>query len=308
MAKSDVAVIILTFNEERNISAAIDSVAGWAKEIFVVDSYSTDNTVKLALARQKDGVRVVQHEFIDYSSQWNWALQNLPIGATWTLKLDADERVTKEFKREFEILASKNDGELEGIYFRRQIFFMGKPLRWGGMTENYDLRMWRSGAAVFENRSVNEHALVNGKTAFIKAFVEHHDYKSISHWLDRHNRYSSMEANILTNGRNVSDIEPRFFGSWNQRRLWLRSAYQAIPWRALWYFLYRFVVRLGFLDGKVGFRYAFLHSSYMYWIDLKSEETRRTDVPADVLWPQRGVASANAANIGTPSTDATRAA
>src|SRR6202453_2949137 len=99
---ANVSVIILTFNEEKNLPDCLDSVKGWAKEDFAVDSYSTDKTVEIALSRAKEGVRVVQHAFQDYSTQWNWALSRLPLQGTWTLKLDADERVTEEFRKEWD--------------------------------------------------------------------------------------------------------------------------------------------------------------------------------------------------------------
>src|SRR5579863_8164336 len=119
---ADVSVIILTFNEEKNLPDCLDSVKGWAKEVFVVDSFSTDRTVDIALSRAKEGVRVVQHAFKDYSTQWNWALTRLPLKGAWTLKLDADERVTKEFKKESDAFFKTTASPIEGFYFRRNIF------------------------------------------------------------------------------------------------------------------------------------------------------------------------------------------
>jgi glycosyltransferase involved in cell wall biosynthesis len=120
------SVIILTFNEEANLPAALDSVKDWAAEVFVVDSYSTDRTVDIALERATDGVRVVQHRFENYSDQWNWALSHLPVTSEWTLKLDADERVTPEFKKEVDELLRAAPPDLHGVQFRRRFVFMGK--------------------------------------------------------------------------------------------------------------------------------------------------------------------------------------
>lgn len=289
MKTTDVSVVILTFNEEANLSAALDSVKGWAKEVFVVDSFSTDRTVDIALERASDGVHVVQHAFQDYSAQWNWALQHLPIASPWTLKLDADERVTSEFKNEFEFLGAIAPQEVEGIWFRRRVFFLGKPIRWGIVRGNFDLRMWRTGSVVFEDRPVNEHAIVQGQTVKMSASIDHRDYRSLSEWLDRQHRYTSLEANCLLNDRLTGDVRPRLFGNPNERQIWLRRLYFRIPFRAALFFVYTYLFRLGFLDGSAGFNLALLQSVNLHILDLKVAECRkRSWSSAKVQWPERG--------------------
>ncbi len=289
---TDLTVIVMTFNEERNLSECLDSVSGWAREIFVVDSYSTDRTVDIALSRSRDGVGVVQHRFENYSSQWNWALRHLPIKGAWTLKLDADERVTPAFKKEAEAFWSAAEQDAEGVYFRRAMIFMGHRLRWGGTTNNYDLRLWKSGKAAFENRSVNEHALVKGKTIRFHSFVDHlnENSKGLADWIEKHNRYSSMEAAAMMEGNVTGDVKPRLFGEADQRRMWLRRFFWKFPLRHFLFFLYRYIVKLGFLDGKTGFRYAFLHGIYFYWIGLKQEEGVSRNLIPYVPYPARGAA------------------
>jgi len=289
----DLSVIILTFNEEVNLSAALNSVSGWAREIFVVDSYSTDQTVDICLARKEEGIHVVQHEFIDYSRQWNWALQNLPITSSWTLKLDADERVTPEFQSEVRKLIQTAANELDGVYFRRRIVFMGGVLRWSGVKANYDLRLWRTGKAYFEPRPVNEHALVKGGTWHLQSCVLHENTKSIADWLDKHNRYSSMEVINIIENNVTGDIAPRIFGNATERRMFLRKLRLVLPCKAFLSFIYIYIIRLGFLDGRSGFRYAILKSAFAYWIHLKVTEYYRTGRKPEVVWPQRGVANPN---------------
>ncbi|HEY2787283.1 MAG TPA: glycosyltransferase family 2 protein [Fimbriiglobus sp.] len=289
MADTFITVIILTFNEKSNLPDALDSVVGWAREVFVVDSYSTDQTVDIALSYTDRGVRVVQHAFENYSKQWNWALSRLPFTGDWVLKLDADERVTEEFKREVEIILATAVPDLEGISFRRRIFFMNRPLNWGGVSQNHDMRMWRAGAARFDDRPVNEHALVGGKITLLKSFLDHRDTKSVSDWLDKHNRYSSLEARALTAGDMTGGVAVRLFGTAGERRMWLRSVYFRLPGRSFFYFLYRYLFRLGFLDGRAGFRYALLYATFLYWIDLKIAEYRATGKLPEVIWPPRGV-------------------
>ncbi len=281
------SVIILTFNEEANLTAALDSVRGWAKEVFVVDSYSTDRTVDIALERAADGVRVVQHRFKNYADQWNWALSHLPVSSEWTLKLDADERVTVAFKKEVDELLCSALPDVHGIQFCRHFVFMGAPLHHAWVL-GHDLRLWRTGKAVFEKRSVNERALVQGRVVSLKSYVEHHNTKSISDWLDKHNRYSSLEAGSLIRGNPTGGVKPRLFGSPTERRMWLRKWYYRVPGRPVFYFLYLYFLRLGLLDGLAGFRFCFLHASYMYWIDLKRAEYRATGQLPAVIWPPRG--------------------
>ena len=288
--QASIAVIILTFNEEDHVGPAIESVQGWAREIFVVDSFSTDETVNAALEYADHGVRVVQHAFENYSSQWNWALTNLPISADWTLKLDADERVPDDFKAEVLDVLQDADPELAGFYFQRRMIFMNKALRFGGNV-SYDLRMWKTGSAQFDGRQINEHAMVDGATHSLKCLVDHHDTKSITEWWEKHNRYSSLEALSMIDEAQFDVIKPRFLGSPDERMKWLRRMYWGHPFRflsALGLFLYHYVLKLGFLDGTRGFQVAFLRATYFYLTDLKLIEYRRTGKRPTVHWPTRG--------------------
>lgn len=284
-----IAVVVLTFNEEANLAACLDSVVGWAQEIFVVDSFSTDGTVEIALGRAGEGVRVVQHAFEDYSKQWNWAIRALPISAPWTLKLDADERITAAFKAEVEALLKTAPAELEGVYFRRRFHFMGNKLRWLGEV-GYDLRLWRTGKAVFENRSVNEHALVSGHAGYLTSYVDHYDYKSTTDWIDKHNRYASLEARLVIKGKILGSVRARFWGTPDERRMWLRLFYRKLPAGPVVYFLYLYFIRLGLLDGRAGLYYCLIRAQYFFWIELKVLECKTTGRLPDVVWPVRGAA------------------
>jgi glycosyltransferase involved in cell wall biosynthesis len=285
---SALAVIILTFNEESNLAAALDSVKGWAAEVFVVDSYSTDRTVEIALERAADGVHVVQHRFENYSDQWNWALSRLPISQPWVLKLDADERATEEFRREVDACLFNAEPEEDAFILNWRLIFMGRWLKWGGLYPNGNIRLWRHGKGRFDHRVVNEHFITDGKVGVIAAPIDHHDYKSLGYWIDRHNRYSSMEARALLKGDLTGQAKSRFFGTPVQRRMWLRKLYFRLPSRPLLYFLYRYFLRLGLLDGLTGFRFILLYAVFLYWIDLKRLEYRTTGELPLILWPPRG--------------------
>ena len=282
----DLSVIILTFNEEQNIDAALDSVVGWAKEVFVVDSFSTDSTVDKVLERNDPSVHIVQHSFENYSAQWNWALTKLPLNSAWTLKLDADERVTKEFRDE--VGPELSNESITGIYFRRKMYFMGKPMMHGGYSTTYVLHCWRTGQAIFEDRAVNEHVILDGEKKHIEAFIDHYDFKSLTDWIEKHNRYSSMEAQCLIDGNTFGGVEPKFLGNPDQHRMWLRLMYRKLPLRHFIYFLYRYLKEKAILDGSVGFRYCLLHAVYRYWIDLKYYEYLKLGKTPTVNWPTRG--------------------
>jgi glycosyltransferase involved in cell wall biosynthesis len=285
---SPLSVIILTFNEERNLAAALDSVKGWAAEVFVVDSYSSDRTVDIALERAADGVQVVQHRFENYSDQWNWALSRLPIRQPWVLKLDADERATEAFRREVDVRLFDSEPEEEAFIVNWRLIFMGQWVKRGGLYPNGNIRLWRHGKGRFGRRDVNEHLIVDGKVSVMQAPIDHHDFKSLGHWLDRHNRYSALEARALIAGNMIGETKPRLFGRSEQRRMWLRQLYYRLPARPVLYFLYRYFLRLGLLDGLAGFRFIFLHACFLYWIDLKRAEYRATGELPAVLWPPRG--------------------
>jgi len=271
---ANVSVIILTLNEELNLPAALDSVKGWAQEVFVVDSLSTDRTVEIAEESKADGVQVVLHAFEDYSKQWNWALENLPLAGEWTLKLDADERVPEDFKLEANRLFESAASNLDGVYFRRKVRFLGGWLNWGLTRNNYDLRLWKTGRAVFEDRPVNEHVLVQGDTTEMSSFVNHEDFKDLAEWVDKQNRYTSMEAVCQIKGQLLGGVKPRFFGKADERRMWLRRVYFRLPFRPILFFFYAYFFKAGFLDGKPGFNYALLQAVNLHILDLKVTESR----------------------------------
>ena len=126
---------------------------------------------------------------------------------------------------------------------------------------------------------MNEHFQVEGKAAYLKGYIEHKDSKSFTDWIDRHNRYASMEAKLIVENDLTGEVEPKIFGKAEEKRMFLKTLYHKMPFRivsAACYFCYRYFLKLGFLDGVGGFQYWFLHASYLYWTDLKALEYRRT--------------------------------
>ncbi len=273
---ANVAVVILTFNEELNLRQAVESVKGWAREIFVFDSYSTDATVQIA---SELGCTVVQHTFRNYADQRNQALNLLPIEAEWIFFLDADEWMTSELKEEISERIAGNPVE-NGFFMRWRLMWMGKWIR-RGYYPTWILRLFRKEFAHCEARSVNEHLIVAGKLGRLQAEFVHEDQNELGRWIDKHNRYASREAEELFRGSGKGTIPPKLFGSQTERKRWIRERiWNHLPTivRPVIYFGYRYLLRGGFLEGREAFAFHLMQGLWFpILIDLKYLElTRRT--------------------------------
>ena len=274
----DVAVVILTYNEEANIAQALDSVSGWARQLFILDSHSTDRTLEIATAYS---CTIVQNRFENYATQRNFALDQLPIESEWVLFLDADEWVPDDLKRDIsDVIIAKP--EENGFYIKRRLIWGGKWIQ-RGYYPTWILRLFRHGHARCEDRVVNEHMIVEGKTGFLQHDFMHEDRKGIGDWIAKHNGYATREALELSKNTEhcEQEIAARFWGTQAQRKRWLRHrVWNRLPplIRPLFYFLYRYVVKGGFLDGREAFIYHFLHALwYPMLIDVKYLESKRNN-------------------------------
>lgn len=261
-----VAVVMITLNEGHNMEAVLSNLCGWAREVFVVDSYSRDATVEIALDH---GAHVVQRGFRGFGDQWNFALSHLPITAPWTMKLDPDERISDALKAEID--AACRTAECEAYRVPIRLFFMdrGLPVRLNL------LRLWRSGRAEFSDVLVNEHAKIAGKTGQLHADIEHRDSPDLHHWLEKQNAYTTAEAIAAYEGRALS-VEPRLLGTPLQRRMWIKKNYRRFPGRYLALFLYHYLVLGAWRAGWVGYAWSRLRSDvYRLW-EYKLREIRIT--------------------------------
>jgi glycosyltransferase involved in cell wall biosynthesis len=272
---ADLAVIILTFNEEENIEQCLRSVCGWAREVHIIDSFSTDRTLEIARRFQ---CAAVKHSFENYADQRNWALDNLPIQGEWVLFLDADEWLPETLKEEMAGVIASNPEE-NGFYVKRRFIWMGRWIK-RGYYPTWILRLFRKGKGRCEQRAVNEHLIVEGETGQLKNDFIHEDRKGLAEWTEKHNRYSTLEAERLFRGRGEKEIEARFSGSQAERKRWLRyRLYNRLPplVRPFLYFFYRYVLRGGFLDGREAFLYHFLHALWVpLLVDAKYLEMARS--------------------------------
>lgn len=288
---ADISVIILTKNEEVNLSHALKSVIGWAREVCVLDSFSDDKTIEIA---NSYNCKVLQNKFINYAKQRNFALENFQINTEWIFFLDADEHLTDELKNEITQLILNKPIE-NGFFVRWKMIWMGTHIK-HGYYGTWLLRMCRYGYVSCENRAVNEHLIVTGKTGYLKNDFIHEDHKLISDWIIKHNRYADMEAyELYTNGtekENYREIEVNLFGTQAQRKRWLRyKLWNKLPpiIRPWFYFCYRYFFLGGFLDGKNAFIYHFMHALWYpllidgKFIELKSGSMQCNSEAAKML-------------------------
>lgn len=271
--------VILTRDEERHIARAIESVRGISDRILVVDSGSTDRTRAIA---ESLGARVVENAWTNHAVQFNWALAQLPPGTGWVLRLDADEIVTPELAAQIAAALPGLPLEVEGIHVSRRMTFLGRTIRHGGVFPIRILRLLRHGKGHCENRWMDEHLIVEGRTIALPGEIIDDNLNSLTWWTQKHNAYASREVVDLLNlehgflpRETVADLRG---GHQAGVKRWLKErVYARLPGgtRALAYFLYRYVVRLGFLDGREGTAFHVLQGFwYRYLVDMKLREVK----------------------------------
>ena len=268
-------VLIQTHNEEKNLSHTLASVAGWATRVFVVDSGSTDRTLEIA---REFGATVVHHEWEGYARQKNWALDHLDFKAQWTLILDADEAVSPELRREIQdIVAQPSQGIEEcGFLINRVFVFMGRRIWHSGYFPSWNLRLFKRGRARYEDRSVHEHMICDGKVGRLKHLLIHEDRRGLEHFFAKHNRYSSLEAQELFEHPEPWPGLLELIKNPVRRRRFLKSRIlPKAPMAWMWRFFYMYVLRLGFLDGRAGWWLAQFISNYEFAVQMKLRQLRR---------------------------------
>lgn len=273
--RSNIEVLIPTFNEETNLPHALRSVVEWADAVHVLDSESTDRTRDIA---RDMGAEVVVQKWLGYARQKNWGLDNIPFKSDWVFILDADETITPELRDELLELASRPPESVResGYYVNRITYFMNKPIRHCGYFPSYNLRFFKRGRARYEDREVHEHMVVDGPTGRLRRLMTHEDRRGLEHFIAKHNRYSTLEArqNLRERAGQVEQAVALERGVAVRR--WLKRHVQPrLPFAALWRFLYMYVWKLGVLDGATGLRFCLFISTYDFFISLKKRELQQ---------------------------------
>lgn len=278
--------IILTYNEERHIGRAIRSVLPFAEKVVVVDSGSSDRTVEIAKGL---GALVLENPFVHQAQQFQWALDNAPITSDWIMRLDADEVIEIDLAARIATELPRLPSDVAGVNLKRKHIFMGRFIRHGGRYPLVMLRIWRRGQGRIEQRWMDEHVLTSGgRTVTFEGGFADHSLRDLSFFTDKHNSYATREAvDVLNRRYRLSDVDEGLNAKNASLQVSLKRAikqkiYDTLPiWIGpLSYFMFRYFVQLGFLDGREGLIYHFLQGYwYRFLVGAKVEEFDRVLAP-----------------------------
>ena len=292
---NSIAAIILTFYEEKHIERCIRSLSDVCEEVFVVDCFSTDRTVEMAKAL---GAKVYQHAWTNYATQFNWGVANCPITAEWIWRIDADEFLEGNLGVAMKKALAECGPDINGVYVRKRIDFMGRPLLHGGWYPSYHLKVFRKGHGDCENRWMDEHIRIfDGTTLMVEEGNQvDANLNDLTWWTGKHNGYATREMVdmlMMEYGLDAKaeEVVPKFFGTEEQRKRWLKLRYIKAPLflRPFINFIFRYILKGGFLDGKEGFIWHILQGFwYRMLVDAKIYELKKRfnnnkDLIADYL-------------------------
>lgn len=275
----DLSVIILTYNEEIHIRRCLENVCKIAKNIYVIDSYSTDRTIEIA--KEFPNVTILQHEWPNnHGIQFNWGLEHANISSKWILRLDADEYLSEGLKIRLENELESLSEDIAAIEMRRKLVFMGRTIK-GGSGKKYFTRIFRYGKGKSETKRMDEHIVVSGgQTVRWDEIFFDNNLNDLAWWTNKHNGYSIREAaDLLDAEYHLSDsVSDGLLGNDAASARQKKSIYSKMPlfFRSFAYFIYRYLVRGGFLEGKEGFIWCFLQGWwYRTLVDAKIYEIKK---------------------------------
>lgn len=279
----DLSVIILTKDEELHIERCLENVDDIAKEIFIIDSFSTDRTLEIAAMYPK--VQILQNKWRNnYAVQFNWGLEHAPITGKWVLRLDADEYLTPELKEELKAKLPTMGEEVSGISMNRRHIFMGKWMKRGIYPVTL-LRLFRYGRGRCEQRLMDEHIQITdgGRHVVMEHDFCDHNLNNLSWFCHKHVNYAVREAADLIDCElgltaSAGDDEGGFKNAQAEAKRHKKLKYARLPlfWRSAAYFLYRYVAKGAWLDGKEGFIFTFIQGWwYRTLVDAKVYEIRK---------------------------------
>jgi glycosyltransferase involved in cell wall biosynthesis len=280
VTKLPITLIVLSYNEEIHMERCLSRIAPWVERIVVIDSFSTDATVALA---QSHGAEVLQHPFKNHADQFRWGLEAAAPTTEWVMRIDCDEYFEESVATALDALLPTLPPDVTGVNVRRKFIFREKWIRHGRYYPVVLLRLWRRGAAEMEQRWMDEHmTLVRGRSVLLEGGdLVDHNLAGIDAWTAKHNRYATLAMVDAINREHPLFEEDRRVeaggGAAARNRFLKNSVYGRAPLylRAVLLFLYRYVLRLGFLDGRIGFVFHVLHGLWVFMlIDAKIDEAR----------------------------------
>ncbi|MCI0467514.1 MAG: glycosyltransferase family 2 protein [Beijerinckiaceae bacterium] len=279
-ALQSLTAIVLTFNEDMHIERCVRSARQIAARVCIVDSFSTDRTREVAAAL---GAEIHTHAFKNYADQFQWALETVGIESEWVLRLDADEYLDDALIADLLTRLPGLPTDVSGIAVRLKVIFQGRFLRFGGYYTTDLLRIFRRSAGRMEQRWMDEHiTLSHGRTIKLLGNLVHDELKPFHFWVEKHNRYATRAMlDFINLDTPLFEADRRMRAADNRqahvRRLLKEKVYHRLPLysRAFLLFLYRYVLRLGFLDGRQGFIFHFNHSLWYRLLEaVKVDEAR----------------------------------
>ena len=281
---ADVTAIILTKDEEKNLPDCLESLKGFTRRIVVVDSGSADATCDIA---RSAGAEVLFHAFENYSRQFNWGLDNADIRTGWTLRIDADERLTPELREEFDALMAAHAGDdVNGIVAEAWMYFMGRRMT-HAREQRVKLMLFKTGLGRIEDRHMDEHTLLlSGAMVRAKQRFLHYDYKDMTHYINKLNWYAGREVRDYFESLEAEGREAGMEAVNRRTRRLKFGLYYRLPmfFRCWLLFIFNYVFRLGFLDGKEGFLYHYMYSRfYRTLVDAKIYEHMKRGTPFESL-------------------------
>ncbi len=273
----DISVIILTINEEKHIARCIKSLLAITDKIFIIDSGSTDNTVKIA---EELGAKVTKNTWVSYAFQFNYGIKNNPFNTKWLMRMDADEYILPELAEEINSILPNSPENIHGYYIKRRVIFMEKWIKNGDYYPYWLLRIWQNGSGYCEESWMDEHIrLEKGDSAQLQNDLVDHNLNNLTWWTNKHNNYSNREVidllNLKYDFNQKETVAPKLFGTQEQRIRWIKKKYANFPLftRPFIYFHYRYFIRFGFLDGYQGLVWHFLQGFwYRFLVDSKIYE------------------------------------
>jgi len=283
----DITAIVLTFNEEVHIARCIERLRPLAQRIVIVDSFSTDRTVEIA---KHLGAEVHQRAFVHQADQFQWALDRIPVATGWIVRLDADEYFEPAAIQEITERLPSLPADVTGVSFRRKMIFRKKWIRHGSYYPVILLRLFRTGAAAIEQRWMDEHIqLKSGRSMLFDHDFVDENLAGIGAWTAKHNGYATRHMlDFVGRKYGLVPSEPWPAGRGARFKRYLRErVFGGAPLylRSILYFHYRYFVRLGFLDGRQGFVWHFLHGFWFFMLlDAKIDE-------AEMFIAEQGIAA-----------------
>jgi glycosyltransferase involved in cell wall biosynthesis len=264
---TSITTIIPTRDEQLHIERCIESALPLGR-VVVVDAESNDHTRELARGK---GADVFVRPWLGFAAQKNWALSNVGVTTDWILLLDADEFLDERARER--VLDAVTQPDVAGFYLARRNFFLGRELKHAWWYPDHQLRLFRTGAARYEDREVHEHMVVEGPVRVLEADILHENVKGLFAFIARHNTYSNLEAREILQPTQAA-IAGSFLGDHAARRRALKRVWLRLPAKPALRFVWLFFVRRGFLDGRAGFLYSALIASYDLMIEAKVVERR----------------------------------